>query len=234
MEQLLVAMGGGGFSMEPENLLLDEFILSLARTSSPRVCFVPTASGDSDNYITRFHTAFSTLNCRPTQLELFDRTVADLESFVLDQDILYVGGGNTANMLAVWRVHGLDDILSRAWKEGIILCGVSAGMNCWFEDSVTDSFNGNLFPLSDGLALLPGSCCPHYDGEKQRRPTFQDLIRSGQLGSGWAADDGAALVFRGTELKEVVSSRPNAAAYYVAHTSSGIFERRLPARYLGS
>jgi dipeptidase E len=230
----LVAMGGGGFSMEPENPLLDEFVLSLARSPSPRVCFVPTASGDADGYVARFYRAFSALDCRPTDLALFERTVEDLEPFVLSQDVVYVGGGNTAAMLAVWRAHGLDGILARAWTEGVVLCGLSAGMNCWFEESVTDSFGAaRLAALSDGLGLLPGSCCPHYDGEEKRRPAFHRFIESGELSGGWAADDGAALVFSGTTLDEVVSSRAGAAAYRVEKDGSGVGERRLDARYLG-
>ena len=220
--------------MEPENSLLDEFVLSLVGTSSPRVCFLPTASGDAEGYVARFYRAFSALDCRPTDLQLFSRTVEDLDAFVLAQDIVYVGGGNTASMLAVWRAHGLDGVLARAWEEGVILCGLSAGMNCWFEGSVTDSFSiGNLAPLSDGLGLLPGSCCPHYDGEEQRRPAFHRFIGSGELSGGWAADDGAALVFSGTELEEVVSSRAGAAAYRVEKASSGVCERTVAARYLG-
>jgi dipeptidase E len=237
MEQRrVVAMGGGGFSMEPENPLLDRFVLTLARTQSPRVCFVPTASGDAEGYLARFYRAFAGLDCRPADLGLFERTVADLESFVLAQDIIYVGGGNTANLLAVWRTHGLDRILRRAWEEGVVLCGVSAGMNCWFEASVTDSFGGGrLAPLRDGLGLLPGSACPHYDGEAQRRPTFTSLVAGGKLPDGWAADDGAALVFAGPELVEVVASRPRARGYRVRRMPDGeAGEQVLPARYLGA
>jgi dipeptidase E len=232
----IVAMGGGGFSMEPENLLLDEFVLSQARCSNPHVCFLPTASGDSQQYVAGFHGAFSTLDCQPADLQLFSRTTADLESFVLAQDVIYVGGGSTANLLAVWRVHGLDAILRRAWEDGVVLCGLSAGMNCWFAQSVTDSFNvGHLAPLHDGLGLLPGSACPHYDGEEQRRPTFLGLVAAGELGDGWAADDGAALVFEGEELTEVVASRPDARAYRVERAADGgVQERPVPARYLGA
>jgi peptidase E len=222
-------MGGGGFSMEPENPLLDEFVLSLARRERPRVCFVATASGDADGYILAFYRAFAALDCVPAELRFFERSVADLRSFVLAQDVIYVGGGSTANLLAVWRVHGLDRLLEEAWREGVVLCGISAGMNCWFASSVTDSFGPDLAPLDDGLALLPGSACPHYDGEAQRRPTFRRLVDAGELAPGWAADDGAALVFSGTELAEVVSSRPEAAAYRVEPGS----EQRLPVRYLG-
>jgi peptidase E len=230
----VVAMGGGGFSMEPDNPLLDRFVLSLAGASPARVCFVPTASGDADGYVARFYRAFAQLGARSADLQLFDRSVEDLEPFVLTQDVMYVGGGNTASLLAVWRAHGLDRILTQAWEEGVVMCGVSAGMNCWFEASVTDSFTpARLAPLHDGLGLLPGSACPHYDGEEQRRPTFRRLVAAGELADGWAADDGAALVFEGTELVEVVASRPGAGAYRVERSlDGGVNERALPARYL--
>jgi len=221
--------------MEPDNPLLDMFFLSLARSPSPRVCFVPTAGGDADGYVARFYRAFAALDCRPCDLRLFNRDVVDLESFVLAQDAIYVGGGNTVNLLAVWRAHGLDRILLRAWNEGVVLGGISAGMNCWFAESVTDSYGFDvLAPLRDGLGLIGASCCPHYDGETQRRPEFQRLIAAGELGDGWAADDGAALVFSGEELTEVVSSRRHAAAYRVERRGAGVDERRLPARYLGT
>jgi dipeptidase E len=228
VEQRIVAIGGGGFSMEPENPRLDRFVLSLARSASPRVCFVPTASGDNDLYVANFYRAFAALDCTPSDLGLFDRTIDDLEAFVLGQDVVYVGGGNTASLLAVWRAHGLDAILRRAWHEGVVLAGVSAGMNCWFEESVTDSFGSRLAPLHDGLGLVSGSACPHYDGEEQRRPAYRQLVTTGELRAGWAADDGAALVFAGTELAEVVSSRPKAAAYRVDRVG----DQRLAARYL--
>lgn len=231
--QLIVAMGGGGFSMEPENPLLDELVLGLARTERPRVCFLPTASGDSDRYLADFYRAFSRFDCRPTDLRLFEREGGELKSFVLEQDVVYVGGGSTANLLAVWRVHGLDAVLRQAWEEGVVLCGLSAGMNCWFEESVTDSFGPVLAPLHDGLGLLPGSACPHYDGEGQRRPTFRRLVGSGELRPGWAADDGAALVFEGRELREVVSSRADARAYRVERRNEDVTEATLEARYLG-
>jgi dipeptidase E len=228
-------MGGGGFSMEPENLLLDEFVLSLARSPRPRVCFLPTASGDDAGYIAKFYRAFAALDCRPTDLQLFERTVADLEAFVLEQDVVYVGGGNTANLLAVWRAQGLDRILRRAWEEGVVMCGLSAGMNCWFEESVTDSYSlDRLAALHDGVGLLPGSACPHYDGEQQRRPTYTGLVAAGELAGGWAADDGAAVVFAGTELVEGVASRPHAGAYRVDRTTGdGVSEQPVPVRRLG-
>jgi dipeptidase E len=236
MSRRVVAMGGGGFSMEPDNPLLDTFVLSLARSPRPRVCFLGTASGDDVGYAAGFYRAFAALDCRPADLQLFARTVGDLEAFVLEQDVIYVGGGNTASMLAVWRAHGLDGILRRAWEEGVVLCGLSAGMNCWFTGSVTDSFGySQLAPLHDGLGLLPGSACPHYDGEEERRPAFTRLVAAGELADGWAADDGAALVFAGTELEQVVVSRPHARGYRVERTAGGgAEERALPARYLGA
>ena len=232
----IVAMGGGGFSMEPDNPLLDDHILDLARAARgrrrPRVCFVPTASGDADSYVARFYAALAR-RCEAAHLGLFSRTVGDLERFLLDQDVIYVGGGNTANMLAVWRVHGVDRILRRAWQEEILLAGLSAGSICWFEGGTTDSF-GPLAALRDGLALLPGSHAPHYDGEEERRPAFHRLVGDGSLPDGIAADDGAGLVFRGTNLVEVVTSRPAARAYRVERGQDGqAIETELPARYLG-
>ncbi|WP_423247251.1 Type 1 glutamine amidotransferase-like domain-containing protein [Streptomyces decoyicus] len=155
-----IALLGGGFSDDPDTLL-DDFVLDAAGRDRPKVCFLPTASGDAPGYIEAFHKAFGARGCETGHLELFRRTVTDLRAFVLAQDIVYVGGGNTANMLAVWRVHGLDAILREAYASGVLLCGISAGACCWFETAFSDSF-GPPVPLSDGLGLLPGSLCPHY------------------------------------------------------------------------
>jgi len=161
--------------------------------------------------------------------------VSDLRAFVLDQDVIYVGGGSTANLMAVWRTHALDRILAEAWHAGIVLCGISAGMNCWFRESVTDSFDiGRLAPLKDGMGLIDASACPHYDGEPERRPTYRRLVANGELGDGWAADEGAALVFSGTALEEAVCERPGLAGYRVERTAEGFTEERIEARYLGA
>jgi dipeptidase E len=219
----IVAMGGGGFGDEGLETPLDEHILSLGRSvrghARPRVCYLPTAGGDGEGAIARFYSAFARRS-EASHLSLFRRTVLDLEGFLLGQDAIYVGGGNTANMLAVWRVHGLDGILRRAWDHGVVLAGRSAGSICWFEGGTTDSFGG-LDPLRDGLRFLPGSHSPHYDGEPERRPTYQRLVASGELPPGYAADDGAALVFRGTELVEVVAEEPGARAYRVERGPDG-------------
>jgi peptidase E len=233
-EPTIVAMGGGGFSMEPDNPLLDDYVLSLAAGPQPRVCFIPTASGDADSCIVKFYDAFGNGRSVPTHLSLFRRTVDDLRSFILGHDILYVGGGNTANMLAVWRVHGLDEVLREAWSRGVILCGLSAGSVCWFEGGVTDSFGTPLRALPNCLGFLPGSHCPHYDGETERRPTYQRLIAQGALPAGIAADDGVALQYKGTELIEIASSRPGARAWHVTMTHGQIYEEELLPRYLGS
>lgn len=234
----IVAFGGGGFAMEPDNPRIDRYVLSRARRPRPRVCFLPTASGDSHGFTLRFYRAFAQHDCIPSDLNLtggggVDRRPAntvDIPGFLADQDILYVGGGNTANMLALWRTHGIDRALRTAWEAGTVLCGLSAGMICWFTARVTDSF-GRLDALHDGLGFLPYSACPHYDGEAQRRPTFHRLIAAG-MPSGYAADDGAALVFEDRELAEVVSSRPQAAGYFVERRDPDVIETRLPAGFL--
>jgi dipeptidase E len=234
MSGAIVAMGGGGFSEEPDNPLLDRFVLGLAGGERPRVCFVATASGDSDGYVARFYRAFAEHHCRPGDLGLFDRRAGDLRRLVLEQDVVYVGGGNTASLLAVWRAHGLASILREALDAGAVLCGVSAGMNCWFEASTTDSFGPELAPLHDGLGFVAGSACPHYDGEAQRRPHYRELVAGG-FPAGHAADEGAALHFdaAGT-LVEAVASREGARAYRVERgRDGGADERALATRYLG-
>ena len=234
----IVAMGGGGFSMEPENPLLDDFVLSLSRRRPARVCFLPTASADSPAYVAKFYRAFAGRSI-PTDVTTFDPTAfarhpartADLQGVLADQDVIYVGGGNTANLLAIWRAHGIDRILRDAWLGGVVMAGVSAGMLCWFRGGVTDSFGG-LAALNDGLGLIDATACPHYDGEGERRPTYHRLVAEGFPG-GFAGDDGAALYFRGTELVEAVSSRPGAGAYRVAVADGQAVESRLDVRYLG-
>ncbi len=230
----IVAMGGGGFSMEPDNPLLDDYVLSRTGKARPRVCFVPTASGDAEGYVDKFRAAFGPQRAEARVLTLFraGEVAGDKRAFLLDHDVIYVGGGSTVNLLAVWRVHGIDKAMREAWERGIILAGISAGMNCWFESSVTDSFGGRPAPLRDGLGLLPGSACPHYDGEPERRPAYRRLVADGTLPAGYAADDGAALHFVGTELVAVVSSRPHARAYHVENDGGETREIPLPVRYL--
>ena len=233
----VVAMGGGGFSTEPDNPLLDDAILDLARRTRgrdrPRVCFLPTASGDAEAYVANFYAALEDRS-QASHLALFDRTVEDIDQFLLDQDVIYVGGGNTENMLAVWRVHGVDRALRTASEAGVVMAGQSAGSLCWFEAGTTDSYGPTLAPLHGGLGFVSGSHCPHYDAEPQRRPLYQRLVGEGRLPAGHAADDGAALLFRDGILEEVVASRPMARGYRVERGPDGAaIETELPTRYLG-
>jgi len=240
MQQHIIPMGGGGFSMEPENLLLDRYILAQARTGDPVVGFVPTASGDQDNYVRRFYDAFTTLQCRPRHLSLFRTPTDDLASHVMELDVIYVGGGNSRNLVVLWREYGLDLILRRALERGAVLAGLSAGANCWFEQAVSDSW-GSLQSKAEGrsavgnyLGFLRGSFCPHYDGEKHRRPEYHRLLGAGLISDGWAADDGCALHFVDGAVHAIVSSRKEAHAYRVTRVKGLAQEVRHEARYLGA
>jgi peptidase E len=209
----ILAMGGGGFSSEPDNPALDRFAIELARRPNPSVCFLATATGDAESYVNRFYDTFRQLACRPTHVPLFART-PDLTTVLLEQDVIYVGGGNTKSMLAVWREWEIPALLRRAWESGTVLAGVSAGAICWFETGLTDSWGAGLYPLPC-LGFLPGTCCPHYDGEPERRPALRRLVEAGTIGKALALDDGAAAHFINGTLANVVSSRPQARAYRV-------------------
>jgi dipeptidase E len=222
----IVAIGGGGFSTESENAALDRYVLAQARRSNPAVCFLATASGDADAYIARFYAAFTRYRCRPSHVPLFGRT-PDLEEVLSAQDVICVGGGNTKSMLAVWRDWHLPALLRRAWRSGIVLAGVSAGAICWFEFGVTDSWANRLAGLPC-LGFLPGTCCPHYDGEPERRPALQRLVAERSVPTTLALDDGAAAHFVGRKLVRIVSSRLNARGYRVHRSRSQSIETPLP------
>jgi len=200
---------------------LEDTILDLA---GRRVCFDPTASEDRDWALVRFYERFAP-RAEASHVSFDPWPRADLREHVLAQDAIYVGGGNTANMLAIWRVHGFDAVLREAWENGTLLCGWSAGMICWFEAGVTDSFGPELSGMRDGLGFLPGSACPHYDGEERRRPVYRELVDGG-FPPGYAADDGVALHFVGTELHEVVSTRASSTAYRVEPGEEAALEAR--------
>ena len=228
----IIAMGGGGFSMEPDNPLLDQYILGQAKKQSPKVCFIPTASGDQDNYTNRFYESFNKLECSTSHLSLFEPNFSDLEAFILEQDILYVGGGNTRNMLVLWQEWGLDSILLKAYKKEIILAGLSAGSICWFEEGLTDPLNGPLYKL-DCLGILKGSNCPHYDGESKRRPAYKEMIAENKMKPGYAVEDGVALHFVDEQLHMSVSSRINRKAYFVNSMEYAVEELEISTKYLG-
>ena len=216
---------GGGALLDPASKL-EGLLLELSGVARPRVCFLPTAAADSDERIELFYDAFRDRACEPSHLKLFgmpDQPAA----YIAEQDVVYVHGGNTANMLALWRVHRVDVALREAWARGAVLGGWSAGANCWFEDSVTDSFGPELRPLGNGLGLVHGSFCPHYDAEPERRPTYTRLVREGVLPLGFAADDDAAFVFEGTKLREVVSQREGARGWCVTGAGDEPLEPRL-------
>jgi dipeptidase E len=226
----IIALGGGGFSME-STPLLDNYILSASPKKQPRICFIPTACGDADSYIVKFYRRFAPTDCLATDLQLFRRQIVDLEDYACSQDIIYVGGGNTANMLAIWREHGFDKALSAALSSGTILTGLSAGSICWFQHGITDSF-GSEFKALDCLGFLSGSNCPHYDGEPERRPAYHKAISDGMPG-GYATDDGVALHFINGNLHNVVSSRPKAQGYKIQMQGDNIEESPLPTKFLG-
>jgi dipeptidase E len=232
-ERLIFAMGGGGFTMEPTNPLLDDFVLSLTGAKEPRVLFLPTASGDTTAHINAFQARFADRACEPEHLSLFRLSDAKrpLEEMVLGADIIYVGGGSMRNLLAIWHAHGLDRLLIRAWRTGTILAGLSAGAMCWFQGGVTRS-SGPPAPIA-GLELLEGSLTVHADGEPERLPIWLSSVREGSLPGGWALDDGVGLLFRGRRLDRVVSSRPGAGAQRVDAIAGELVRHRLEPELLG-
>jgi peptidase E len=228
----IVAYGGGGFSMEPGNSLLDDYVLSLCRRKKPKVCFFPSASGDADHYVVRFYRHFSSEICDPSHVSLFRRDCGPtaVREHLLKQDLIYVGGGSILSLLGVWRAHGIDAHLRAAWEAGVILVGVSAGSLCWFKSGLT-AYHHDPQPY-EGLGLLPHSNAVHYEEESSRRPAYHAALLAGMPG-GYAASDGAALHFIGDELHRVVLSRPEACAYHVQVRDGSVVEHPLEATYLG-
>jgi len=238
----VVAMGGGGGWAAASPSMggsagrlprpMNRFALSLAHKEMPRVCFIPTATGDAERSVLSFYTAMSRLPCIPSHLSLFHQDVR-IADVLAGQDVIYVGGGNTANLLAIWRLHRVDLLLREmAAERGLVVCGGSAGGLCWFECGVTDSFGPELAPLNEGLGWLGGSFCPHYDNEPQRRPTYTRLVGDGTLAAGWAVDDAAALHYVNGEFRAALTDRPAAMVYRVRRTESGVVEEPLEPRLL--
>jgi peptidase E len=228
----VIAFGGGGFSMEPDNPALDLYVLRQARTAQPAVAFLCTARGDADSYLVKFYRAFTSYDCRPSHLPFFQRT-PNLRDYLLRQDIIYVGGGNTKSLLAIWREWDLPVLLQEAWQEGAILAGVSAGAICWFQQGLTDSWAEKLVVLPC-LGFLEGSCCPHYDGEPERRPAYHDFLLKGEILPGFAIDDGAAIHVVEGKIHRAVASRPQARAYRVSVREGAVQEEPLETEYLRS
>jgi dipeptidase E len=226
----IIAIGGGGFLAEPRNLALEKYILEQTGKEQPSVLMIPTARGDDAEYVAKFHAACRELGARSQHLPFFHRT-PDVRALVLAQDAIFVGGGNTKSMLAVWREWGLPEVLKEAYDAGIVLGGQSAGAICWFEQGVTDSWADRLRPL-DCMGFLPGSCCPHYDGEVERRPAYHALVKSGELKPGYAIEDTVAAHFSNGRLERVVSKKAGAKAYYVSIDGGAIRETPLDVTLL--
>jgi peptidase E len=219
-------MGGGGFTAGTADPALDELVLRLTGTACPRICLLPTAGGDSEHQIRRFYETYQDRLCEPSHISLFrlGREPVPLRQHLLSQDVVYVGGGSMVNLLAIWRAQGLDTILRDAWRAGVVLAGLSAGSMCWFEWGVSTS-HGRPAPVA-GLGFLRGSNSVHHDSEPSRRPVYLEAVREGRIPPGYAADDGAGLIFRERTLQEVVAARPHARAYEVDEAGEQALEAR--------
>ncbi len=222
----------GGWKTPKDGLPLMRYFVSLTGKPNPKVCLLPTASGDSAESIVSWYDLMNKLDCRPRHLRLFHPSGIDnWEEVLMDMDAIYVGGGNTLNMLAIWKEQGIDKVLRKAWEKGIVLGGGSAGAICWFAQGCTDSRPGKLSAI-DGLGWLPGSACPHYDHEK-RRLAVNDLVLSGEFKDGLAIDDGAAVLYEGDRLLRAVSSLPKAKAYVVKRQDGKADVTPMETEFLG-
>ncbi len=209
----IIAIGGGGFGRNPKKPIIEDYILNLSDSQKPNITFFPTASAENSDYIVNFYTAFSSLNCNAKHISLFKNT-PNLESITNDSDIIYIGGGNTKSMLAVFKEWGLDKLLLKAYKDGKILAGVSAGAICWFEQGITDSWEDGLRVL-DCMGILEGVCCPHYDGEVDRKPSVEKFLKSNEIDACFCIEDGAAIHYQNNRFKTVVAFYQNKNAYEV-------------------
>tara|TARA_A100001011_G_scaffold377604_1_gene441463 strand:+ start:4207 stop:4908 length:702 start_codon:yes stop_codon:yes gene_type:complete len=209
----IIAIGGGGFGRNPNEPIIENYILNLSDSQRPNITFFPTASAENSDYIVNFYTAFSSLNCNAKHVSLFKNT-PNLESIISDSDIIYIGGGNTKSMLAVFKEWGLDKLLLKAYKDGKILAGVSAGAICWFDQGITDSWEDGLRVL-DCMQILKGVCCPHYDGEVDRKPSVEKFLKSNEIDACFCIEDGAAIHYQNNRFKTVVAFYQNKNAYEV-------------------
>jgi peptidase E len=228
----IVAIGGVGFDATRGDTALYRYLIELTGKERPTVCFIPTASGESQEYIIAFYQVFNALGVATRHLNFFPNPpTADLAGYLLPCDLIFVGGGNTKSMLALWREWGVDKILHQAWEQGTVLSGSSAGSICWFEQGLTDSIPGAYTALSC-LGFLKGSDSPHFDSEPERRPTFHRLLNEGKMLPGYAADDHAALRFDGETLTDVIATHPGARAYALRAQNGQVIEEPLEARLL--
>jgi aminopeptidase N len=221
----IIAIGGGGFGRNPKHNKIEKYILEQSETEIPNIVFIPTASAEDKEYIVNFYSCFSKLNCEPNHITFFQRTPR-LDGTINKADVIYVGGGNTKSMLAVWREWKLDKLLLKAYNKGKMLCGVSAGAICWFEQGITDSWASNLNVL-DCLGFLNGMCCPHYQEEKDRRPSVHDMLKNEKCKPGWAIDGGAAVHFKNGEYFRSLQFYEDSFVHHISLKNGNIFEKQM-------
>ena len=209
----IVAIGGGGFGRNPNEAIIENYILNLSDSKKPNITFFPTASAENSDYIVNFYTAFSNLNCNAKHISLFKNT-PNLESIVNESDIIYIGGGNTKSMLSVWREWGLHNILKVGYDNGIVMSGVSAGAICWFNQGITDSWADQL-NIIDCLGFIEGNCCPHYDEESERRPSLIKFLEQQKLKDCYAIEGGCALHIKNDNVYSAVSFQGSKKSYLV-------------------
>jgi len=218
----VIAIGGGGFGRTQESNLIEQFILDQTSKKNPKICFIPTATGDLDPYIVNYYSVFSKLDCDPSHISFFKRTI-DLEEHILKQDAIFVGGGNTKSMLAVWKEWGLDLILKKAYDRGVVMSGVSAGAICWFKNGLTDSWASEL-KMMECMNFIPGNCAPHYDEEPERRPATKKFLQDQSITSMFGIEGGAALHFIDEQPNSTIRFKKNKNAYRVTLESNKVNE----------
>ena len=219
----IIAIGGGGFGANPGQGIIEDYILKQTKKKNPKICFIPTATGDNEAYKVNYYSTFTNLDCCPTHLDFFKRT-PDLKDLIFNQDVIFVGGGNTKSMLAVWKEWGLDKILKKAYKNGVVMSGVSAGAICWFQNGITDSWASGL-KIMPCLNFIKGTCCPHYDEEPERRPAVKKLLQSNKTKDVFAVDGGAALHIKDEKIFKSVVFRKEKSSYLVLQDGKEINEK---------
>ena len=219
----IIAIGGGGFGESPGQGIIEQYILNQTRKKRPKICFIPTATGDNEAYKVNFYSTFTKLNCEPTHLDFFKRT-PDLKKLILNQDVIFVGGGNTKSMLAVWKEWKLDKILKEAYRNGVVMSGVSAGAICWFQNGITDSWASEL-KIMPCLNFMRGTCCPHYDEEPERKPFVKNLLDRKKVKKIYAVDGGVALHIKNEENFKSVVFRKTKSSYAVSLERKNLIEK---------
>ena len=219
----IIAIGGGGFGANPGQGIIEEYILKQTKKKNPKICFIPTATGDNEAYKVNYYSTFTNLDCYPSHLDFFKRT-PDLNDLILNQDAIFVGGGNTKSMLAVWREWGLDKILKKAYLNGTVMSGVSAGAICWFQNGITDSWASNL-KMMPCLNFIKGTCCPHYDEEPERKPAVKNFLLRNKLKNVYAVDGGAALHIKDEKIFKSIIFKKNKSSYLVDVKKKNINEK---------